>query len=71
MTTRRPHIFMYDEDGLGCRHCPLPRRNRVHDLPEVSVPDITEPTRAAGEPPRQLPLPKPRKAPRARRRATA
>jgi len=69
-----PHIFMYDTDSISCRHCPLPKKNRRAHIDPDALPehvDITEPTRAAGEPPRQLPLPKPRKAPRARRRTTA
>jgi len=70
--SNRPHVFMYDSDSIGCRHCPLPRRNRVHDVDDITVPDITEPARAAADlPPHQLTLPKPRKSSRNRRKSVA
>lgn len=72
-TSIRPHLFMREPDGPGCRYCGLPKRNsRFHLDPDaLSVPDITEPSREPVPLATQLVLPKPRSARARRRKASA
>lgn len=53
----RPPVHLYEQDQAArpdhrgdrpCLHCPLPRRNAVHDVPDVTD-EQAEHRRRAGE----------------------